>query len=141
VRVTVGLLLALGLAVVACDSTERREAQTVIHAVERFRSADNTTTPAAVVALKATRCSVPEVCQTRDACVSAGEATAEALRLKRDVEKALDALDKGTLAKDSPESQLLPKKLDDAEVFLKKGHQGLAACDEHVVTLKHRHRI
>ena len=75
------------------------------------------------------------------ACIASGEATAGALRLKNEVEKSLDALEKGKITKDSPEAQDLPKKLDEAEVLLKKGHSSLAACDELAAALKRRHRI
>jgi hypothetical protein len=125
----------------ACDGAERRDAQSVVAAVTRFRTADNASTPAMVEALKATPCTAPDVCKTRDDCVTTGEATARALRLKGDVERGLAALESGTLAKDSAEARELPKKLDDAEALLKQGHDGLAKCDEEVQALKRKHRI
>ncbi len=129
------------LPLVACDSAERRDAETVVVAVTRFRTADNASTPAMVDALKATPCHAPDVCKTRDDCAATGEATAKALRLKNEVAKALPALESGTLSKDSPEAKELPKKLDEAEVLLKQGHDGLAKCDEEVQALKRKHRI
>jgi hypothetical protein len=129
------------LVLASCDSAERRDAETVIVAVTRFRTADNASTPAMVDALKATPCTAPDACKTRDDCVSTGEATAKALRLKAEVEKGLSALEKGTLAKDSPDAKELPKKLDEAEILLKQGHDGLARCDEQVQALKRKHRI
>lgn len=134
-------LLALTMASMACDSAERRDAETVVAAVTRFRTADNASTPAMVEALRATLCTAPDVCKTRDECVAAGEATSKALRLKAEVEKGLAALEKGALAKDSPEAQELPKKLDEAETLLKKGHEALPKCDEQVQALKRKHRI
>lgn len=140
------LLVALGSSLLAfalagCDGAERRDAQTVVAAVARYRSADNASTPAMVDALKATPCSAPDVCKTRDDCAATGEATAKALRLKNEVEKGLAELEKGTLSKDSPEAKALPQKLDDAERLLKEGHEGLAKCDEQVQALKRKHRI
>ncbi|MBX3263280.1 MAG: hypothetical protein KIS78_19580 [Labilithrix sp.] len=135
-----GLAASL-LALAACESAERREAQSVVIAVARFRSADHASTPAMVEALKATPCTAPDVCKTRDDCASTGEATARALRLKAEVERGLAALEDGSLAKDSPEARELPKKLDEAEVLLKQGHEGLAKCDEDVQALKRKHRI
>ncbi len=129
------------VALAACDGAERRDAETVLIAVNRFRIADNATTSAALEALKATPCIAVEACRTRDACALPGESTAKALRLKAEVEKGLAALEKGTLTRDSPEAQELPKKLADAETLLKKGHDGLAACDEQVHALKRKHRI
>lgn len=128
-------------ALAGCDGAERRDAASVVTAVARFRSADNASTPAMVEALKATPCTALDVCKTRDDCVATGEATAKALRLKTEVEQGLAALEKGTLAKDSPEAQELPKKLDEAERLLKQGHDGLTKCDEQVQALKRKHRI
>ncbi|MBX3205011.1 MAG: hypothetical protein KF764_08070 [Labilithrix sp.] len=134
-------LVASIAALAGCDSAERRDAQSVVIAVTRFRTADNASTPAMVEALKATPCSAPDACKARDDCAATGEATAKALRLKAEVEKGLDALEKGTIAKDSPEAAALPKKLDEAEVLLKQGHDGLARCDEQIQALKRKHRI
>jgi hypothetical protein len=125
----------------ACDGAERRDAERVIAAVTRFRTADNASTPAMVNALKATPCSAPEACRTRDLCVATGEATARALRLKGEVEEGLAALEKGTLAKDTPEATSLPAKLDEAERLLREGHDGLAPCDEALQALRRRHRL
>lgn len=126
---------------IGCESAERRDAETVVSAIRRFRSANNVSTPAAVDALKGTPCTAPDVCTARDTCLVAGEATAKALRLKSEVEQGLAALDKGTLAKDSPEAQAMPKKLDEAEALLKKGLEGLPACDEQVLALRKKHRF
>lgn len=126
---------------VGCESSERREAASVIAAVQRFRSADNASTPAMVEALRATPCQAPEVCKTRDDCVAVGEATSKALRLKSEVERGIAALESGALAKDSDQARELPKKLDEAEVLLKQGHTGLGRCDEQVQALKRRHRL
>ncbi|MDF2698258.1 MAG: hypothetical protein K0S65_6641 [Labilithrix sp.] len=134
-------LVASLVLVPACDSAERRDAETVIAAITRFRTADNASTPAMVEALKATPCTAPDVCKTRDDCIATGESTARALRIKSEVERGLAALESGTLAKDSPEAKALPAKLDEAETLLKQGHDGLAKCDEQVQALKRKHRI
>lgn len=131
----------ISMLLVGCDGAERRDAETVLIAVRRFRTADHSMTVAALEALKATRCVAPDACRTRDACVAAGDPTVKALRLKAEVEKGLAALDQGRLTADSPDAQQLPKKLAEAEALLKQGHDGLAACDEHVQALKRRHRI
>lgn len=125
----------------ACDSAERREAQSVVMAVRRFRTADNESTPAMVEALRGTPCSTHEVCEARDACVAVGEVQAKALRLKVEVERGVAALEKGALAKDSAEAKVLPQKLDEAESLLRQGHEGLGKCDERVAALKRRLRI
>lgn len=134
-------LVASVLVLAACESAERREAHSVVVAVARFRSADHASTPAMVEALKATPCSVADVCKTRDDCAGAGAATTRALHLKAEVERGLAALENGALDKDSPEAKALPSKLDEAETLLKQGHEGLTQCDEDVQGLKRKHRI
>lgn len=133
--------IAFVLALLACDGAERRDAESVVLAVTRFRTADHAATPAMVEALRMTPCNAPDVCKTRDDCVAVGEATSKALRLKAEVERGLAALEKGALAKDSAEAKELPKKLDDAETLLKQGHEGLTKCDEQVQALKRKHHI
>jgi hypothetical protein len=136
-RIPAIALIVLG----GCDSTERRDAEVVLTAIARFRAADNASTPAMVDALKATPCVAPDACKAKDECVTTGEATAKALRLKAELEIGIGALERGTLAKDSPEAQALPKKLDEAETLLKQGHDGLAKCDEQVQALKRKYRL
>jgi hypothetical protein len=135
------LLLLLLLSFVACDSADRQDAASVVSAIRRFRSADNASTPSAVDALKATPCSSDDACRTKQTCLVSGEATANALRLKSEVEQGLVDLERGTLAKDSPEAKEMPKKLDQAETLLKKGLEGLPACDEQVVALRRKHHF
>jgi hypothetical protein len=129
------------LACWGCDGAERRDAETVAAAVQRFRSADLAATPAALEALRATPCVAADACEARRACVEAGEATASALTLKGEVKRGLDAIEAGRLAKDTPEARALPEKLDEAERLLKKGHEALPACDQRVLALKRRHRL
>lgn len=135
------VFLVAAAPLVGCDGAERRDAETVVAAVVRFRTADNESTPGAVLALRQTPCKADDACQAKEACLAAGEETTRALRLKAEVERSISALERGTLAKESPEAQALPKKLDEAEHALQKGHDGLPACDERVQALKAKHRI
>ena len=73
--------------------------------------------------------------------MAAGEATARAVKLKAEVSASLAALESGALPKESPEAKALAPKLDEAEALLKRGHDGLPACDEQVQALKRKHRI
>lgn len=140
-RRVVVFIAGVALGSLGCDSAERREAQSIVNAITRFRTADNASTPGAVRALKATPCSTPEICRAREVCLASGEATAKALELKADVEKQIARLEKGELAKDSDEAKALATKLDEAETMLKRGHEGLPDCDAEVVSLKRKHRI
>jgi hypothetical protein len=139
--VTLACALALGGMLAACDGADRRDAETVISAVTRFRSADLPSTPGAVEALKKTPCNAVEVCSARDACAAAGEALSRALQLKAEVARGLAAVENGTMAKDSAEAKALAPKLDEVESLLKRGQDGLPACDDQVRALKRKHRI
>ena len=135
------LAFSVALGLIACESADRAEAQRVVAAVDRFRQAQNPDKPAAADALRAVPCSAPDVCRTRDACLATADTWGRAIRLKSEVEKGLDALEKGTLSKDSPEAKALPKKLDEAEALLKQGHDALQGCDDQVMALKRKHRF
>jgi len=141
----VALVLALGPALaalfLACDSTEKREAEQVVFAVDRYRKADNPSKPAAVESLRATSCSAAEVCRARDACLASAEATVRALKLKSEVEQALNAITTDAMAKDSDEARMLPFKLDEAEGLLKEGFDRIQPCDDQIMALKRKHRI
>jgi len=133
--------LFLVLALVGCDGAERRDADTVVRAVQRFRAADLASTPAMVEALRSTPCAAADVCEARRACLASGDATSRALALRAEVKTGLDAVESGRLPKDSPDATALPAKLDEAEQLLKKGHDELPACDERIAALKRKHRL
>lgn len=139
--VATALLAATLAGALGCDGEKRQEAERLVVAVERFRRADNPGKPAAVDALRGVPCSASDVCRARDACLASAEATAKALRLKSEVEQGLAALERGALAKDSPEAQALPEKLDDAESLLKEGFEALPKCEEEITALKRRYRL
>lgn len=136
----VGSMLVLAT-VAGCESGPRREAESIIVAVERFRQADNASRPAAAEALRAVACSDTEVCQARDACLAFTEPTAKALRLKHEVETGLRDLESGALAGDSGAARTLPQKLEMAEAMLREGQSRLGACDDGILALKRRHRL
>lgn len=133
--------IAVSLLALACDSSEKREAEQVVFAVERFRKAENPAKPAAVEALRAIKCSAEEVCRARDACLASAEATARALKLKSEVEQGLNAIEKDAMPKDSEEARLLPFKLDEAENLLKEGFDRLGPCDDQLMALKRKHHM
>jgi hypothetical protein len=137
----VAALLPLALLLLACETADRRDAQSVTMAVARFRVADLPSTPAAVDALKKTPCATVDSCAARDTCAEAGDATARALVLKEEVGRTIAAVEAGTVAKDSPEARALEGKLDEAEALLKKGHDALPACDEKLDVIKRKYRL
>lgn len=138
-----GVLTVLGVsaALVACETPGRREAESVAIAVERFRQADNARKPELADALRATTCSVADVCAARDACLASAEPTARALRLKVEVEGALGEVTSGRLPRDSARAQELTAKLDEASGLLKEGFEALGTCDERILAIKRTYRF
>ncbi len=133
------ILVAAWLAIPACTAGSRQEAAQVAEAMARFRKADNASKPAMVGTLRAVKCSAPDVCQARDACLASAEATAKSLRLKSEIELAIAAIDAGTLAKDSPQAQGLALKLDETSTLLDEGFAALPACDDQILALKRKY--
>jgi hypothetical protein len=135
------LLIGVGAAAAACTAAGKQEAAQVVEAMDRFRKADNAAKPAMVATLRAVKCSAQDVCKTRDACLASAEATSKALKLKSEVEQGLNAVEKGTLPKESPEAKALGTKLDDAESLLKEGFAALPACDDQIMALKRTYQL
>ncbi|MBS2020475.1 MAG: hypothetical protein JST00_46895 [Deltaproteobacteria bacterium] len=140
-RLRIVALSLLSMCGFACDSAEKREAEQVVFAVERFRRADNPSKPAAVETLRAIKCTAEDVCRARDACLASAEATARALKLKSEVEQGLTAIERDAMPKDSEDARLLPFKLDEAENLLKEGFDRLGPCDDQLMALKRKHKI
>lgn len=131
----------LGAYVCGCDGGASREARTLAQVVERYRRADNTQKAAMAVAISDTTCSAEDVCAARETCLASAKATVEALRIKGEISVALVDLEAGRLAKDDPEAQRLPAKLDDAETLLRDGFSRLQTCDEQLLNLKRAYRF
>ena len=125
----------------SCHTGEKQEAAQVVEAMDRFRKADNPAKPSTVESLRAVKCTVADVCKTRDACLASAEATSKALRLKSEVEQGLSAIEKGTLPSDSAEAKALPAKLDEAESLLKEGFAALPPCDDRIMALKRAYQL
>jgi hypothetical protein len=133
------LVVAIALVLPSCTSGGRQEAAQVAEAMDRFRKADNAIKPSTVATLRAVKCSATDVCKARDACLASAEATSKSLLLKNEVEQGLSAVEKGTMAKDSPEARALGTKLDEAEALLKEGFAALPSCDDQIMALKRKY--
>ena len=126
---------------VACSSGAKREAGSLVEAVDRFRRAENVAKPAAAAAVRATSCTDAEVCAARTACLAAIDPTTRALELNAEVERALVELEAKRLAPTDPAARELPKKLDESERLLGQGKAAMVACDEQTLALKLKHRL
>lgn len=133
---TVGCALSAGGMLTACDSAARRESAALARAVDAYRHAPAQAKGDRGKAVGDVACTQDEVCAAKAACVAAIDPTTEALALKDEVTARIADIEKGVLAKDSPEAQALPGKLDAAEHLLQEGRGKMADCDRKLVDLK-----
>jgi len=133
--------LAAGALVTGCDASDKREAGSLVKAMERVHRADNAGKPAAVDALREVRCSADDVCRARTACLVSGEAIARALRLRAEVGAGIAELDAGTLVASSEKAKALPLKLAEAESLLAEGNRLLPGCDDQLMALRRKHQL
>jgi hypothetical protein len=138
---TLGLVRLACLAVLApllvsCTGAGKHEAASLVNAVDAFRHAPGGSAKAQrAKAVSDVPCSDTKVCDAKQACVAAIEPTVRALALKDEVAARVADIEKGTLAKDSPEAQALPGKLDEAEKLLTDGRARMQACDAKLTDL------
>jgi hypothetical protein len=134
---------ALGLLVVAlslgstlgCTNAGKHEAASLVQAVDAYRHASGPVKAQRAQAVGQVACTDAKVCDAKAACVAAIDPTLKALALKDEVTARVADLEKGVLAKDSPEAQALPGKLDEAERLLKDGRAKMDACDNKLTDL------
>lgn len=132
-----GLTLAVVAALAACDGgAGKREASTLVDAVDRYRRAEGPSKAALGEAVSAVACTDARVCDAKRACLAAIVPTTQALTLKDEVSRRLVELEQQRLAPDSPEAQALPGKLDDAERLLKDGRARMTDCDARLTDLR-----
>ncbi len=124
------LLLALLAATSACDSAERQEASTMLHALELLQAADQDSRPRLLQALEETPSKGKPAEYARETCVRAYRALDEATRAAR-------ALPDGGLPKalDQDARELL-ETLRRADEQLKTANQLLPECREAMQALR-----
>ncbi len=128
------ILLAIG-----CADPAKREAASVVAAVDRFRRAEYPGKPALLGPLKDVPCMDRDVCAAKDACVAHAEAMVLAITMKTEVQQRLDEPDAGPL--DLETRAALLTKLDDASHLLDKGRTLQASCDQKTLELKMKYRF
>jgi hypothetical protein len=134
-RIGFRVALALLLSATACGSN-KREAASLVAAVDRYRQVEMGAKGAPAAAIAAVTCSAPEVCAAKEACVAAAAPTSEGVALKAEVESALADLHAGKLTQEQAASRGLPQKLDRATQLLDQGHAKLSACDAKITALR-----
>ncbi|MEO6420621.1 MAG: hypothetical protein ABIP39_14500 [Polyangiaceae bacterium] len=134
-------VFAAACALLVSCATDKKEARALSTAIERFRLASDAEKGAAATQIAAVECTDAAVCEAKQACVAASDATAKGLALKAEVERLLADVQAKRLAPDDPSAKALPDKLDDADRLLKAGHRDMKACDEKVMALKLKYGV
>jgi hypothetical protein len=130
------LVAILGIGIAGCPSAGQHEAASLVNAVDAYRHAPGPARAQRGHAVSDVTCSDAKVCDAKQACVAAIEPTVRALALKDEVSATVAAIEKGTVAKDSPEAQALPGKLDEAERLLTDGRARMQTCDARLTDLR-----
>jgi hypothetical protein len=131
---TACVVLAL-LGGTGCTGAGKLEAASLVNAVDAYRHAPGPAKADRGKAVGDVPCTVTKVCEAKLACLAAIEPTVRAMALKDEVTARIAEIEKGTLAKDSPEAQALPGKLDEAERLLTDGRAKMQACDAKLTDL------
>jgi hypothetical protein len=131
------LLLLVAL---ACTQPAKQEAKTLVFAVDHYRQADNAEKPELADALEAVRCTDPEVCATKEACLAVARPTARALRLQREVARGVAEMQDGALSPYDPRARSFPEKIEESEKLLAEGQAALEACDAKLTALRVKYR-
>jgi hypothetical protein len=121
---------------VACSGGAKREASSLLAAVDRYRRADNSSKAAESQIVAGVACSDAKVCGAKRACLDAIEPTARALNLKDEVARRLADIQGKRLTPDSSEAQALPGKLDEAEKLLHEGRSKMPDCERKLTDLQ-----
>jgi hypothetical protein len=129
VRVAVPLLVG----VIACG-TAKREAGSLVAAVDRFHRAENSAKPARADEVAVVACRDAEVCEAKKLCTDATGQMAAGLRLSSEVQAKMSDLEAGTL--DRGEVSALTAKLEDAGRLHREGYHAMLACDGKVTALR-----
>jgi hypothetical protein len=126
----------LGASLACTGGAAKREASSLIGAVDRFRRAENVGKPAQAQAVAGIGCTAADVCEAKRVCLDAVEPTARALTLKNEVELRLADIQRGTLDPHSPEASALPGKLDEAQKLLEEGRAKMPDCERRLTDLR-----
>lgn len=129
------LVLVLALAAPGCSSG-KREAASLVAAVDRYRRAEMAAKSPLADALTEVPCTDDEVCAAKLACVASAGPTVKGASLKAEVEKALADLRSGKLTQEQASQEGLPQKLEQASSLLSEGEGKLGRCEALITALR-----
>ncbi len=132
-RTACGLLFA---SVAACNPEPRRQAARLLLAAEHFRRAQNIDKPQLIDEVRRTQCDPEPICRARELCLASFSPTADGLRRKAALDKALVEVKRGSLPQTPEALEGLSASLDEAEALLREGNDRLPPCDEALLALR-----
>lgn len=135
----IAALAAAPVALSACDHG-RREARSLIAAVDRYRRAPTEQAPELADALATVPCTEEDVCAAKEVCVRSASATARGVRKRREVESKLADVQAGRLAKDDPRAVAAYGELDESVQAMTEGMEAMQACHEKITALRVKSR-
>ena len=135
------LLLVVMTSLVACASVGKREAASLVAAVERFESVEPSAKTGAADIVRSAPSSDAEVSDAKASCVDGVDHTLQALALKAEVETKLAELERDAAPAADPAMQALPAKLDQSEALLKQGRVAMKQCDSKVTALRMKYDL
>ena len=138
--VSLAFVASLAVAASGCESG-KREAASLVAAVDRYRKAPMDGKGSLADALEKVACSDAEVCAAKAACVASARPTVHGVAMKHEVEAALDDLNAGRITKEQASALGLSAKLDDASRAIEEGRAKLAACDAQVISLRLKYAL
>jgi predicted outer membrane protein len=138
--VSMALLAMLVLGASACGSG-KREAASLVAAVDRYRRAPMESKAAPAALLEQVACSDSEVCAAKTACLQSAQPTVRGIRLKDEVNDTLDQLNQGRITREQAAELDLSRKLDDASRAIEDGRKNLAKCDAKVISLRIKYAL
>ena len=128
--------LCLVLPAAPACSPGKREAASLVAAVDRYRRAEMNAKGPLADLIEVAPCTDTEVCAAKAACVASARPTAKGSALKAEVESSLADLHAGKLTQAQASSRDLGAKLDEASRLLDEGHAKLSACDAEITALR-----
>jgi hypothetical protein len=131
------LCIALLAALTGCaDSKAKSESAAFIHLLDTLRLASNDAKRPHLEQLRAFSCSVPQVCEARDACVLAFSHHVRGTELTAEIQASLAAAAAADAALPQTTRDSLARTLLEANLENEQGNALMPACDQAAVHLR-----
>ena len=133
---------AFSLGATACARDAQSQATALLSAVDGYRSAPNEGKSVAAEQVRKVACTDAQVCDAERTCIGAIDSTVKGLVLDSEVQKALDALERGPAqVGDGRAGALLAQQAKDAQALMAKGHDAMPACEQKLMLLRLKYDV